>query len=456
MNKAPGPSSSDFGVRNVYRFATDTLGLLDELKETYGDVARMQLFGKPWYMLTHPDDLEQVFVKHSKVMLRDKYVEILKRSLGMGLLTNDGDSHKRQRKLMAPAFSPRRIQEYGTTMASVGDQALRTWRNAQEINVHDEMSRVTLEVVAEVLFGAGVTEHQVNTVRDAMVVANEFYANSPEAVFMVPEWVPTPRNRRLTAAVRSIDDVLFQIIQKRRRGEPREDLLGLLLGARDDSGASMSDQQLRDEAITLFLAGHETTALALAHTMYLLALYPDIERRLYAEIAQVLDGRLPTVADMPKLVFTERVVKESMRLYPPAWTTGRETAEEVEVGGYRIEKGAQLLLPQWVVHRDPRWFPNPAAFDPDRWADPSSIPRYAYFPFGGGHRVCIGNHFAMMEAMLLLAITVQRYRLELLPNQRLELAPSVTLRPKGPGIRMRVHERPRLARSIRPAAQPAA
>jgi cytochrome P450 len=328
-------------------------------------------------------------------------------------------------------------------MVRVADGALRSWRHGQTINLHQEISRVTMEVVADVLFGSGISPEDVRTVRDAMEVVNEYLANSPEAILKLDAWVPTPRNLAMNRAVKQIDELIYRIIAGRRAAEPRDDLLGTLLAAQDEEGARMSDQQLRDEAITLFLAGHETTALALAHTLYLLSKHPDVERRLYAEIAAVLGGRLPTADDVRALPYTERVLKEMMRLYPPAWTTGREAIEQVEIGGYVIPKGAQILTSQWVVHRDPRWFPNPEGFDPDRWTPERAkdLPRFAYFPFGGGPRICIGNHFAMMEATLVLVILLQRFRVELLPGQRLDLQPTVTLRQAGPGLRVRLVER---------------
>lgn len=450
---APGPPGT-LGIRNLLHFVSDQLGWFRELADRYGDVAEMTVLGRPWFLVNHPDDIDAVFIKHARIMQRDHYAEILQRALGLGLLTNDGEPWKRQRKLMAQAFVPRRIQAYAEAMARVTDTSLRRWRGGTEINLHQEMSRLTMEIVADVLFGAGMSREHVETVRDSMEVVNDFFANSPEAIVKLPAWVPTARNLRMNRAVEQIDRLIYDIIARRRAGDKRDDLLGTLLAAQDDEGAGMSDKQLRDEAITLFLAGHETTALLLAHTYYLLSKHPDVERRLHRELESVLAGRLPTADDVKDLPLCERILKESMRLYPPAWTTGREAAESLEIGGHHVPKGAQIVISQWVVHRDPRWFPNPEGFDPDRWepARAKSIPRGAYFPFGGGPRICIGNHFAMMEATLALAIVSQRFRIELLPGQRLELRPSVTLRQRGSGLRARLVAREPVERVAQPVA----
>jgi len=429
---AAGPAGA-YGLRNLARFSRDQLRFLRELADEYGDVVEMRVFGAPWFVLNHPAEIEEVLVKQHKSMGRDGYIVILQRALGLGLLTNEGESWKRQRKLMAGAFTPKRIATYADTMVEVAERELRHWRGGETLSLHDEMSRITMEIVAAVLFGTSVGPEGVDTVRRSMEVLNEYFANSPEAVFKLPAWVPTPLNRRVTRAVAEIDALLFEIIAERRAsGEVRDDLLGTLLAAQDDDGTGMTDRQLRDEAVTLFLAGHETTALLLAHTFYLLSKQPEVERQLRVEFERVLDGRTPHAADVKQLPYAERVLKESMRLLPPAWTTGREALEDVEVNGVHIPKGAQILISQWVVHRDPRFFPNPEGFDPDRWLPEraKSIPRYAYFPFGGGPRVCIGNHFAMMEATLVMAAIMQRFRVELAPGQRLELKPSVTLRQK--------------------------
>lgn len=426
--RPPGPRSR-FGLRELFGFTRNPLRLLRRLRAEYGDVVELRMAGMTWFLLSHPEDIEFVLVKNAKKMKRDATVPILERTLGLGLLTSEGELWKRQRKLMAQAFTPKRIATYAETMSAVTDRAV-DFAHGQEIDLHAEMSRVTMEVVAAVLFGAAMGQGDIGQVSASMEVVNEFYANSPEAVLRVPAWVPTPRNRSLARAVGRLDALIYRMIAERRRGEPRDDLLGTLLAAVDDEGSAMTDRQLRDESITLFLAGHETTALTLGYSLMLLAQHPEIARRLHDEVDAVLDGRLPTAEDCKRLTFTEQVLKESMRLYPPAWTTGREATESIEVRGYTIPKGSQLLLSQWVTHHDARFFPNPETFDPDRWTTAQDLPRYAFFPFGGGPRVCIGNHFAMMEAIVVLAILVQRFRFDLVPCQRLQLRPSVTLRPK--------------------------
>jgi cytochrome P450 len=441
LERPPGPPDPA-GVWTAIRLSRGTLEMLRELTDTYGDIVHFKLLGSDYYLLNHPDDIEDAFVHQAQAMARDEYIETLQRTLGNGLLTSDGELWRRQRKLMAQAFTPKRIQDYGETMVAVTDRGL-SLHDGQLINLHAEMNRLTMLVVAAVLFGAAISAEQVALVGATMETVAEFYANSPEAMLMLPRWVPTPLNRRVNAAVEQLDSVVYSIIGQRRRGEPRNDLLDTLLAARDDGGTHMSDQQLRDEVMTLFLAGHETTSLALAHTIYLLAKHPEVERQLVAELDDVLAGRLPTVNDAKSLRYTKQVLDESMRLYPPAWATGREVSRDVEIAGYRIPKGSQLLMSQWLVHRDARFFPDPEAFDPDRWLPERAklIPRYAYFPFGGGPRVCIGNHFAMLEATLLLAVLMQRHHFELLPGQSLAFLPTVTLRQKGPGLRVRVHRR---------------
>ena len=429
-----------YGARNTLRFASNPLPWLRGLADEHGDLVRMKLLGRRYLIVSHPDDIERILVKEARIMKREDGVKIIGRVLGQGLLTSEGDLWKRQRKLMAQAFSAKRIHDYGAAMVRVADEALGHWRSGQTANLHQEMTRITMKVVADVLFGASMDARNVEVVGGALEVINEYASGSVEALLRVSKWMPTPRNVRVNRAVAALDRVVYGIIARRRAGEQRDDLLGTLLAARDDDGAGMSDRQLRDEVMTLFLAGHETTSLALAHALYLLSENPASDRRLHEETASALAGRVPAADDLRALPFAESVLKETMRLYPPAWATGRENTEAFEIRGLKVPAGTQLIASQWIVHRDARWFPNPESFDPERWSPERTkdLPRYAYFPFGGGPRVCIGNHFAMMEATLILALIVQRFRIELLPGQRLELKPAVTLRQKGKGLQVRI------------------
>jgi cytochrome P450 len=433
-----GPAGR-LGVRNLVNFVRGNLPWLQSLAAEHGDIVRMRMLGSWWFIVSHPDDIEKMLVKDARVMQRDSTIGIVRRILGRGLLTSEGNLWKRQRKLMSQAFTPKRIADYATAMVRVGDVGLRRWKDGATTNLHHEMSRLTMEIVADVLFGASMDASEVKVVSDAMEVANEFFSGSPEAMLKIPKWVPTPRNVGMNRAVAQLDRVVYDIIAQRRDGQPKNDLLGTLLAARDDDGSGMNDRQLRDEVMTLFLAGHETTSLTLAHTLYLLSKNPEIEKRLYEEIKNVLGDRLPTAQDARSLPLADWVLKETMRLYPPAWSTGRETTEPYEIRGHEIPVGSQLMASQWIVHRDARWYPDPERFDPDRWSPERAkdIPRYAYFPFGGGPRVCIGNHFAMMEATLILAMILQRFHVELLPGEKLELSPAVTLRQKGDGLRVK-------------------
>jgi cytochrome P450 len=430
-----GPRSR-LGLRDVATFARDPLGFLQSLQSQQGDVATVRMLGVRWILLSHPDDVETLFVHRAADLGRDDYTDILKRVLGEGLLTSDGDKWKRQRKLLSSAFTPKRIRGYADAMASVTARALERSGGGGVVNLHERMSELTLEVVADVLFGASVSEADVATVQSSMEAFNDYFAQSPEAVLRIPSWVPTPRLRAVAKARDQLDTLVFRILRERRSRPARDDLLGAMIAALDDDGSGMDDAQLRDETVTLFLAGHETTALALTHALYALARHPEIERRVVAEIREVLGDRLPTADDVPRLVLVDRVLKESMRLYPPAWVTGREVIRAFRLGELDLEVGDQVLVAPWTMHRDARHWRDPEAFDPERFSPEGSRERhrYAYLPFGGGPRTCIGNHFAMMEATILLALFVRRFHCELLPFQELRFAPAVTLRPAGEGV----------------------
>ncbi len=303
------------------------------------------------------------------------------------------------------------------------------------------MMGLALSIVAKTLFNSDVADESRN-VAEAIEVIMAYFLK-PNRLLPFRELLPSRENREFRAAIRQVDDVIFGIIHRRRaEGTDPGDLLARLLAARDDEGSGMTDRQLRDECVTLFLAGHETTAQALTFAFYLLCQNAEVADRLAAELDAVLDGRPPAVADVPNLVYTQAVVRETMRLYPPAWAIGRQALEDFELGGYFVRKGTQFLISQWVLHRDPRWWEAPEQFRPERWNDAFSrqLPKGTYIPFGDGPRVCIGNHFALMEAVLLLATLAQTYRVAAVPGETLSLSPSITLRPKA-GTRMLIRAR---------------
>jgi cytochrome P450 len=309
-------------------------------------------------------------------------------------------------------------------------------------DVRREMMAVTLQIVAKTLFGAEV-EQDAAAVGHAFDLVVREIAVRVRRPLRIPDFVPTPGNRRFLAGIRKLDEIVYEMIRVRRASNRQgDDLLSLLLHAQDVDGSRMTDAQLRDEAVTLFLAGHETTAIALSWTLYLLSQHPEVQGRLADEVRAVLGGRRPTLADLPRLAYAEQVVKESMRLYPPVYGVGREAVRDSEIRGYAVPKGTTVFISQWVIHRDPRFYPEPLVFRPERWAGEAarSLPKFAYLPFGGGPRLCIGNTFAMMEAVLILVTLIGRFRFELEPGQNVVPFPAITLRPRG-GIHMRLWER---------------
>jgi cytochrome P450 len=428
----PGPRGN-WLLGSLPEFRRDMLGFYERCARTYGDVSSFGLGpGRRLCLLRHPDHIEHLLTTAAKDFGKRTYVlNLLLPVLGNGLLTSEGDFWLRQRRLMQPAFQRQRIAGYGQSMVDRTLRMLDRWRDGETRDLHADMMRLTVEIAGETLFGADVAAdaEEVGEVLD--VVMHNFLARW-ESPLPLPAWIPTPTNLRLRRAIRRLDRVVYRIIRQRRAStRESDDLLSLLLRAHDEGGGSMTDRQLRDEATTLFLAGHETTANALSWTWYLLASHPEAEAKLHAELSAALQGRPPTVADLPRLPYCEHVLLESMRLYPPAYGFGRLALRDVEIGGFRIPRGTTVIVSQWVTQRDPRFFEEPLAFRPERWADDlqKRLPRYAYFPFGGGARVCIGNGFAMMETALVLATVVPRYRFRLVPGHAVTPRPVVTLRP---------------------------
>jgi cytochrome P450 len=427
----PGPKSR-FLLGSLPEFRRDMLGFVTTCARTYGDVAAFRLGPRRCALVSHPDLIEQILVTQARQFIKHFVLRLTPIVLGQGLLSSEGDFWLRQRRLAQPAFHRDRVHSYGAIMVDYTERLLAEWRDGEERHIHTDMMRLTLEIVAKVLFDADVAS-DAREVGEALRVALEHFKASFGSLVKLPLFLPTPANLRLKKAVRRLDTLIHRFIDQRRVGGPdRGDLLSRLLHARDeDDGSRMTDQQVRDEMMTLFLAGHETTAIALAWTWYLIASHPEVETRLLRELTEVLGDRSPSVADLPKLKYTEQVVLESMRLYPPAYVIGREPIHDCVLGGYKIRAGQTIFMAQWVVHRDPRFFDNPDEFRPERWAADKAkhLPKYAYFPFGAGPRVCIGNTFAMMETCLIVATIARNWRFRLTPGHPVEPQPLMTLRP---------------------------
>lgn len=439
----PGPKGRPV-VGNLLDYSRDPLGFLSRCAREYGDVVRLNFPGPPAYLLSNPEHIEQVLVGNNRNFIKDRVTRGELSILGNGLLTSDGDFWRRQRRLAQPAFHRERIANYAETMVSYTERMLEGWRNSGQRDVHHDMMRLTLEIVAKTLVDADIAD-EAEDVGEALGAVMAHFSDQGNGVFlrMLPDSVPTPSNLRYRRAQRQLEGFIYGIIDERRKsGRDTGDLLSMLLKARDGDGSRMSDEQLRDEVMTVIMAGHETTAIALSWTWRLLALHPEVERKFHAELSEQLNGKAPTMEDLPNLTYTDAVLKESMRLYPPAWAIGREAIEDCEIGGYQVPAETQLFISQYVVHRLPHFFEDPESFDPDRWAGglEKQIPKYAYFPFGGGPRLCIGQSFAKMEAALLLATIAQNFKLGLVSGQRTTPQPSITLRPKN-GVQVVLKER---------------
>jgi len=443
LRPPPGPKGH-FLLGNLAAVSRDWLGFYSRCAKEYGDVVKLRYLHVPICLLMHPRDIEYVLVTNSGNFTKSADYRALARVLGNGLLTNEGKSWQRQRGLIQPAFRRENILSYAAVMTRAGSRLLDSWTSSESRNVHEDMMAVTLQVVAQCLFGAEVTGVAEQVGKAMQVVTDRFIADASEALlfpFDLPDFLAPARRH----AIRDLNNIINGIIRERRASnQPRGDLLDTLLQVRDSEGRPMSDAQLRDEVMTLFLAGHETTAIALSWTCFLLAENPRIEAKLVEELRTVLGDREPTADDVPLLRYTEMILKESMRLYPAVWGIGRRALTDCEIGGYRVAAGTNVFIFQSLTQRDRRFFPNPDGFDPERWReDPvrsGKIPRFAYFPFGGGPRVCVGASFAMLEATLLLAMVQQRFQLRLVPGHAVQPVASVTLRPKH-GIRVTVHGR---------------
>ena len=439
----PGPKSR-FPGHMILRMTRERIDLIREMAREYGDVSQIMLGRQPIVLLTNPDDIKDVLVTHQRSFRKGQALERAKVLIGDGLLTAEGELHLKQRRLVQPAFHRARIAAYAGAMTGAAMTQQAKWRNGLQLDANRAMMMVTLDIVAATLFGADVGDEgsEIGTALDDVF---EAFTIGYGPLTPLLDILPTPKKRRFTAGKRRVDATIDRIISQRRAsGEDTGDLLSMLLHATDTEGdgTGMSDQQLRDEAITLFIAGHETTANALTWTWLLLARTPDAERALHEEVDRVLGDRLPTIDDLAQLPFTRAIIAESMRLFPPAYIIGRRSTEPYHIREYEFAPRTLFLSPQFIVHRDPRWWPDPDRFMPRRWLDAAATaarPKMAYFPFGAGTRICVGEQFAWMEAILVLATLARRWRV-CVDGPDPELEPIITLRPKG-GLPARLEAR---------------
>lgn len=415
----------------------DPLAFLTQVARTYGDAAKVSFGLRTLLVLSHPAYVEQVLVTDHRHFQKGRGLRMTSRVLGQGLLTSEGSLWRSQRRLVQPAFHKRRVDQYGETMVTYTQQRMASWKDGETRDMSREMMRLTLAITAKALFNADM-ESQADQVREDLTTLMRQLNQRMRALIRIPPSWPLPSNRRFERAARHLDALIYAIIDERRQtGEDPGDLLSMLLSAVDEDGQPMPARLVRDEVMTLFLAGHETTANAMTWTWYLLSQNPAVVMQLESELDRVLKGQCPKIEDLARLPYTQAVITESLRLFPPAWILVRQAIHPWELDGKTWPTGTQVLMSPWVIHHDPRFYPDADRFWPERWlkGGQEHRPPFAYFPFGGGPRLCIGRPFALMEAALLLATIAQRFRLALVAGYPVATEPLITLRPKH-GLKM--------------------
>jgi cytochrome P450 len=454
-----GPRSR-FPGHLVYALRSDPLRFLTRIQRAYGDFVPFTIGRLRMHLLNDPEAIREVLVTKNDSFTKSPALRNAKVTLGEGLLTSEGDFHRRQRRLSQPAFHPQRVAAYADVMVRFADEMTDAWRDGQTLDVHEQMMAVTLRIVAKTLFDAELPR-DIDEIGAAMDVLVKMFRRATNPLGPLLNVLPLPSNYRFLRALKLVHGIIDRFIRQHREGGvDRGDLLSMLMRSRDAGGEvtvdpalvprpgeltgneGMTDRQLRDEIFTLFTAGHETTANALTFTWHLLGRHPEAAANLHEEVDRVLGARAPAAADVERLPYARAVLSEAMRLYPPAWIITRQAKHDVEVGGRRVPAGGVVMMSQWVTHHDGRWWPEPYRFDPGRWlAEPAvERPRYAYFPFGGGPRSCIGEFFARMEATLIIAAVARRWRVEPADAREPALQPTITLRPRDP-MRMVVRQR---------------
>ncbi|MCK5709359.1 MAG: cytochrome P450 [Deltaproteobacteria bacterium] len=439
----PGPKGLPL-LGSLIDCFSDMLGFLTRVSADYGDIVYYKLGSRKMYLLNNPEHIKDVLVTNNRNFEKSRALKRTKIILGEGLLTNEGEPHIKQRRTIQPVFHHERIKSYGDVMAQYASLVGEDWQNGAVVNIHKEMMKLTLNIVSKTIFDSDMESESEEIGKSLTDIVTLF----PRLLFPYSEYVdnlPLPSNRRFQQAKDKLDSIIYAMIEERRaRPGKRKDLLSMLLEAQDEEGDGdgMSDLQVRDEALTLFLAGQESTANSLVWTWYLVSQHPEVERKMQQEIDCVLKGSQPTLDDLGKLSYTQNVFKEALRLYPPAWAVARRVKEDYEVGGYVIPAGADIFMSQYVVHRDPRLYKEPDRFIPERWnsEETKNLPRFAYFPFGGGTRRCIGEPFAWMEGVILIATIASKWKMRLVPHQKIVPQALITIRPKN-GMNMILERR---------------
>lgn len=440
----PGPTDGLFGLSFIRRFMKDPLAFITEVGQRYKDLACFRMGPVRACFVNNPELIREVLVTRAKIMRKQRRaLDVLRQVDGEGLVITEGELWQRQRRLLQPAFHPRRMAGYAQSIVERTLVRLESWRPGQTLEMVDQMTHLTVEIIAKVFYNVEVADQSAMLGRAVRILSQAFYRELTRAPFVLPGWLPLPAQRRKRWAIRALRGLIDQMIRQRRAAPADQgDLLSMLLLAVDEEGdgRGMSDRQARDEAVTMFNAGHDSTAAALAWCWYLVGTHPQVESRLVEEARAVLGPREATAEDLPRLVFTEAVVREALRLYPPVWALFvRVPQEDLELAGYTIPKGTWLYIFPWVTQRDARFFADPLRFDPDRFdaLRAQSIPQYCWIPFGAGPHACIGQHLALSEMTLILATVLKRFRLALAPDQPREIDPEplLAIRPRG-GLRM--------------------
>lgn len=436
----PGPLTRFFGVPFYGPFHDDPLGTSRQLAAEYGDLVYVRIGWVQLYLVNRPELIREVLTSKIKSFRKlQRQMRALRKIEGEGLVVSDGATWARHRPLVQGSFHARHMRPYAAIVVEHTRRRMARWTPGESLDLAADMNELALEIVARVVFGVDMAEEAAR-IREAVHVARAAMQSEATAQFNLPSWVPWPGRRAQREALKEIDEIIWGLIRKRKEaGESRDDMLGQMLAAaaQANGGKPIEDYEIRDEAATLFVAGHDTTSATMSWLWYALSQNPDVQRRALHEVDQALGGRPATMDDLPKLKYIEMVVRESMRMYPAsAFLFGREAVEDVELGGHTLKKGSWVLISPFIVQRDERFFPEPEVFDPERFSPEriDEIPPYAYIPFGGGSRICIGNAFAIMEMTLLLATVLQKFTFQL-DQAPPELELEIVLRPRG-GLRM--------------------